>query len=73
MQIYIFIPNYIYYFFILIIFISIIFHLKSSLPKNYLISHLLHPIFNFLLNRVLLFSQQHVVLSTSYMLKRLFM
>jgi hypothetical protein len=37
MQMYIFVPNYI----ILIVFVSIIFHLKSSLAKNYLMSPLL--------------------------------
>jgi hypothetical protein len=40
-------------------------HLKSSLIKKYLMSHLLHTIFNFLLNYVLLFLQQGVGLSTS--------
>jgi hypothetical protein len=51
---------------ILIIFVSIIFHIKSSLAKNYLMSPLLHTIFNFLLNYMLLFPQQRVVLSTSF-------
>jgi hypothetical protein len=45
MKIYIFVPNYIYYFSILIVFISIILYLKSSLAENYLISLLLHTIF----------------------------
>jgi hypothetical protein len=65
MQIYFFVPNYIY-FSILIVFVSIIFHLKSSLAKNYLMSSLLHTIFNLLLNCVLLFPQQCTWLSTSY-------
>jgi hypothetical protein len=34
-------------FFILIVFVSIIFHLKSSLNKNYLTPPLLYMIFNF--------------------------
>jgi hypothetical protein len=42
---------------ILIIFGSIIFHLKLNLAKNYLMSPLLHMIFNFLLNCLLLFLQ----------------
>jgi hypothetical protein len=50
---------------ILIIFVSIVFHLKSILAKNYLMSHLLDTIFNFLLNHVLLFPQQRARLSTS--------
>jgi hypothetical protein len=40
---------------ILIIFVSIIFHLKLSLAKIYLMSHVFHMIFNFLLNCALLF------------------
>jgi hypothetical protein len=47
------------------IFVSIIFHLKSILAKNYLMSHLLDTKFNFLLNYELLFLQQHAGLSTS--------
>jgi hypothetical protein len=37
------------------IFVPIIFHLKSSLAKNYLMPHRVHMIFNFLLNFMLLF------------------
>jgi hypothetical protein len=36
------------------------FHLKSNLAKNYLMSPLLHTIFIFLLNCLLLFLQQRV-------------
>jgi cell division protein FtsW (lipid II flippase) len=62
MQIYFFIPNYVY-FFILIIFVSIIFHLKSSLDKNYLMSHILYMIFNFLLSCVLFFTATREVIN----------
>jgi hypothetical protein len=50
-------------FLIIIVFVSIIFHLKSILTKNYLISHLLNMIFNFLLNYVLLFSAMRGVIN----------
>jgi hypothetical protein len=50
-----------------IVFILIIFHLKSSLAKNYLMSPLFHMIFNFLLNYVLLFPQQRVRLYIYYL------
>jgi hypothetical protein len=55
---------------ILIVFVSIIFHFKSILAINYLVSHLLDTIFNFLLNYVLLFLWQHVGLSTTYIYVR---
>jgi hypothetical protein len=48
----------IYVFLILTVSISIIFHHKSNLAKNYLMYHLLDTIFNFLSNYVLLFPQQ---------------
>jgi hypothetical protein len=51
------------FFFILIVFVSSIFHLQSVLAKNYLMSHLIDVIFNFLLNGVLLFLQQHTGMS----------
>jgi hypothetical protein len=47
------------------IFVSIIFHLKLILVKNYLMSHLLDTVFNFLLIYVLLFPQQRLGLSAS--------
>jgi hypothetical protein len=44
----------------------------SSLAKNYLIYHLIHIIFNFLLNYLLLFPQQHIELSTSIFIEPLY-
>jgi hypothetical protein len=40
---------------ILIVFVSIISHLKSRLTKNYIISSLFYTIFSFLVSYVLLF------------------
>jgi hypothetical protein len=50
-------------FFILIVFVSSIFHLQSILAINYLMSHILDAVFNFLLNCVLLFLQQCAMMS----------
>jgi hypothetical protein len=46
-------------FLILIVFVLIIFYLKSILANKYLIYHFLGTILNFLLNYVLLLLQQH--------------